>query len=100
MKIIITRSFSRTKQAAAFEPINSFCSAQSEVEVDGVAEALEMAMNLSEELDILCRSEVEKTIVREIAKRKPIDKPKIQDTVKVETQLDSGAEAKAGYKEI
>ena len=109
MKITITRSFSRTKQVAAFEPINSFCSIQMEIEEDHMPSHVVLAA-FSEDLDQLARAEVEKTIEAEIAKRKLVDNSKIQDTVKVETQLDAGAEAldraidpeapRTGYREI
>jgi len=67
MKITITRSFSRTKQVAAFEPINAFCSMQMECDE---GEYARVSMELSE----LCIGEVEKTIQVEMEKVEAIKK--------------------------
>jgi len=64
-KLIITRSFSKTKQVAAFEPINAHCSVSVEYE-----EKLEdsFVVSISEYLDNLVRREVERTIESEMKK--------------------------------
>ncbi len=55
MKIKISRSFSKKIQLAQFEPIESFCGAEQEVEDI-------KAVEVSAQLDYLCRTEVEKTL--------------------------------------
>ena len=73
-KLIITRSFSKTKQIQSFEPINSFCSVQVEYE-----EKLEdsFVVSISEHLDNLVRREVERTIEGEMKKVEAIKKTNI-----------------------
>jgi hypothetical protein len=91
MKITITRSFSRTKQIAAFEPINVFCSAAMEMEGDDGDKTAMAAMKImAEKLDEFVRFEVEKTIDAELAKRKSPDHQKIQDSAKAEAEHDAG----------
>jgi hypothetical protein len=67
----ITRSFSKTKQVASFEPINSFCSVQAEYD-----EPLtdEFVKSISEHLDKLVRQEVERTIENEMKKVEAVKK--------------------------
>jgi hypothetical protein len=89
MKIVLTRSFSRTKQIAAFEPINAYCSVQVEYEQS----ADETDVQVSERLDEFARTEVEKTIDAEIARRKTPDHSKIQDSAKAEAEHDSGQQS-------
>jgi hypothetical protein len=72
MKLIITRSFSKTKQVASFEPINAFCSVQAEIE--GATLNDEVIRSYSEHLDVLVRQEVERTIEKEMAKVEAIKK--------------------------
>lgn len=63
MKIIITRSFERTRQIADFVPIKAYCEVSFEQDFpDGAAhEAIVEAM--SSKADELCRSEVDKTLM-------------------------------------
>jgi hypothetical protein len=70
-KIVITRSFSKTKQIASFEPINSFCSVSAEYE-----EKLDdsFVISISEHLDNLVRREVERTIEAEVKKVQAVKK--------------------------
>lgn len=67
MKFIITRSFSKTKQVASFEPINSFCSISMEYE-DESTPSDTIITSFSEHLDKLVRQEVEPTIENEMKK--------------------------------
>ena len=71
MKITITRSFSKTKQVASFEPINSFCSVQGEYEGEPNDQIVK---SLSQHLDILVRQEVERTIESEMKKVEELKK--------------------------
>jgi hypothetical protein len=71
MKLIITRSFSKTKQVASFEPINSFCSVQAEYD-DPLDD--QFVKSISEHLDKLVRQEVERTIENEMKKVEVIKK--------------------------
>jgi len=64
MKTTITRSFSKTKQLGAYEPVNSFCSISQEFDD---TEPVNITVHLME-LDRQCREEVEKTIKSEISK--------------------------------
>ena len=95
MKISITRSFSRTKQVAAFEPNNAFCSASIETDItEPTTQDEEILFKkacamYSAGLDEIVRSEVEKTIDAELARRK--SPPPIQDPAKVE-ETDPNAE--------
>ena len=72
-KLIITRSFSKTKQVQSFEPINSFCSVQAEYD-----EPLDdqFVKSISEHLDKLVRQEVERTIETEMKKIEATKKTK------------------------
>ena len=72
MKLIITRSFSKTKQVASFEPINAFCSVQAEFEVPDIDD--QKVISISGHLDNLVRQEVERTIEKEMAKVEAIKK--------------------------
>lgn len=67
MKLIITRSFSKTKQVQSFEPINSFCSVSMEYEEDETPSDT-IISSFSEHLDKLVRQEVERTIENEMKK--------------------------------
>ena len=73
MKLIITRSFSLTKQVAAFEPINAFCSVSVEEE-SGSMPSDEYLRSVSQHLDNLVRREVERTIESEMKKVEEIKK--------------------------
>lgn len=73
MKLIITRSFSKTKQVASFEPINSFCSVSMEYE-DETTPSDTIIRSWAEHLDILVRQEVERTIENEMKKVEQIKK--------------------------
>lgn len=78
MKLIITRSFSKTKQVAAFEPINASCSVSAEITADETR-FIGMTMDdtkaqLSDELDTFVRQEVERTIEGEMKKVAAIKK--------------------------
>jgi hypothetical protein len=64
-KLIIVRSFSKTKQVASFEPINSFCSVSAEY--DAPLED-QFVKSISQHLDVLARQEVERTIENEMKK--------------------------------
>jgi hypothetical protein len=66
-KLIIVRSFSKTKQIASFEPINSFCSVSAEYDDERAMED-QFVRSVSEHLDTLVRQEVERTIEKEMAK--------------------------------
>ena len=66
MKITITRSYSKTKQIASYEPINAFCSVQADYEQDALDD--EFVRSLSDHLDKLVRQEVERTIESEMKK--------------------------------
>lgn len=72
MKLIITRSFSKTKQVASFEPINAFCSVSAEIEGETLADNI--IRSYSEHLDNLVRREVERTIESEMKKVETIKK--------------------------
>jgi hypothetical protein len=66
MKLIITRSFQKTKQVASFEPINSFCSVSAEYDVNELSD--QFVQSISGHLDNLARQEVERTIESEMKK--------------------------------
>ena len=70
-KLIITRSFSKTKQIASYESINALCSVSVEYE-----EKLEdsFVISISEHLDNLVRREVERTIESEMKKVEAVKK--------------------------
>jgi hypothetical protein len=75
MKLIITRSFSKTKQVASFEPINASCSISAEI--DGATLDDSIIRSYSEHLDNLVRQEVERTIESE---RKKVEQIKKKNT--------------------
>jgi hypothetical protein len=88
MKITISRSFSAKKQIAPFEPIESFCAAQVEIEADDLMDkSLDRHSSI---LDDFCRAEVEKTLASEVNKRRTPDTKKIRDEAKTEAELDAG----------
>ena len=70
-KLIITRSFTKVKQVAAFEPITAHCSVSVEYE-----EKLDdsFVISISEHLDNLVRREVERTIESEMKKVEAVKK--------------------------
>lgn len=70
-KLTITRSFSKTKQVASYEPINAHCSVSVEYE-----EKLDdsFVISISEHLDNLVRREVERTIEGEMKKVEAVKK--------------------------
>lgn len=72
-KLTIIRSFSKTKQVASFEPINSFCSISMEYE-DEATPSDTIIGSFSEHLDKLARQEVERTIENEMKKVEQIKK--------------------------
>jgi hypothetical protein len=72
-KIVVTRSFSKTKQVQSFEPINSFCSVSMEYEDDSMPSDT-IITSFSEHLDKLVRQEVERTIESEMKKVEQIKK--------------------------
>lgn len=73
MKLIITRSFSRTKQVASFEPINTSCSVSAEYEDEKAIDDM-FVTSVSDHLDMLVRQEVERTIEKEMEKVEAIKK--------------------------
>lgn len=75
MKLIITRSFSKTKQVASLEPINSFCSVQAEFEETEIDD--QKIISISGHLDNLVRQEVERTIESEMKKVEALKKKNI-----------------------
>jgi hypothetical protein len=75
MKLIITRSFSKTKQVASFEPINSHCSVQAEFDAENIDD--QHIISISGHLDNLVRQEVERTIESEMKKVEAIKKKNI-----------------------
>jgi hypothetical protein len=66
-KVTIVRAFSKTKQVASFEPINSFCSVSMEYEDDSMPSDT-IITSFSEHLDKIVRQEVERTIENEMKK--------------------------------
>ena len=62
MKIKISRSYSEKRQLRQYEPIDSFCSAEAEVEGSETGLKKEDLENTSELLDTFCRAEVKKTL--------------------------------------
>ena len=74
MKLSITRSFSRTKQVASFEPINAFCSVSAEYDDEATQLDDQFVVSVSEHLDNLVRREVERTIESEMKKVEQIKK--------------------------
>jgi hypothetical protein len=73
MKLIIVRSFSKTKQVASFEPINAFCSVSAEYDDERAMED-QFVISVSEHLDNLVRREVERTIESEMKRVEQIKK--------------------------
>ena len=65
MKIIIKRSFERTRQIADFIPVKAACEASAEIEVvvDSTKQDIAAREALSSELAAFCQSEVEKTLM-------------------------------------
>ena len=90
MKIEIARSFSKKIQIKQYEPIEFFCSAKTEVEITShfteVSES-STAQKVSEQLDKLVQSEVEKSA----NKLKVVDTKKIKDTAQDEAEHDVGS---------
>lgn len=80
MKLKISRSFSKRVQLKQFEPIESTCTVEAELEAEHINTA-----KISEELDQVCRQEVEKTL----NKFKAIDTWKAQDQAKENAQLEA-----------
>jgi hypothetical protein len=64
-KLIITRSFSKTKQIGPYEPVNAHCSLQVEYEHKDAVDDM-FIRSISQHLDILARHEVERTIESEV----------------------------------
>jgi len=63
MKIRIQRAFSAKKQIKQYEPVESFCSAEMDIEIDENNETREKPFAYySAELDKMVRAEVEKTL--------------------------------------
>jgi hypothetical protein len=62
MKITITRAFERTRQIADFVPVKAYCEASAEAEWDSENPELRPE-KLSQHLQNLCESEVEKTLI-------------------------------------
>ena len=60
-KIKITRAFSRTIQLRQFEPVNAYCSAEVEVEIEP-REFIAQRGAIASDLDEFVRKEVGKTI--------------------------------------
>jgi hypothetical protein len=71
-KLTITRSFSKTKQVASYEPINAFCSVSAEYDSNELDD--QFVVSISGHLDNLARQEVERTIEKEMAKVEAIKK--------------------------
>jgi hypothetical protein len=66
MKLIITRSFSKTKQIGPYEPVNAHCSIQADYDKETLDD--EFIRSVSRHLDVIARQEVERTIEGEIKK--------------------------------
>lgn len=64
MTIKITRSFSKKIQLKQFEPIESFCSAESEIEILKDGDSFMLVHETSKILDGFCQKEVEKTLAK------------------------------------
>lgn len=92
MKIKISRSFSQKKQIAQYEPIESFCGAEAEVEVVdlGNAAGISGLVAVSTELDRICRAEVEKTLKSVAASLKEVDRKKSKDVGRNSAELEVG----------
>jgi hypothetical protein len=70
MKIEISRSFSKKVQLKQYEPIDVFCAAKAEIEVDDYALGIKdtrstrAAEAISEHLDEFVRAEVDRTLAK------------------------------------
>jgi len=65
-RIVVQRSFSKTKQVADFEPIRAECSVQAEYDATEIDD--QKIISISGHLDNLVRQEVERTIESEMKK--------------------------------
>jgi hypothetical protein len=72
MKLLIRRSYEKTKQVASFEPIKAQCSVQAEFDAQEIDD--QKIISISGHLDNLARQEVERTIEKEMAKVEAIKK--------------------------
>lgn len=92
MKITITRSFSAKKQIKQYEPIDSFCSVQTEIEITSHESELSDSTSLgmiSEQLDKFARAEVDKTIENVMREQEKINNKKSIKIEKKEKARDS-----------
>jgi hypothetical protein len=76
MKITISRSFSKKIQLKTYEPVDSFCAAQAELEVEDESPNARWEY-VAKELDKFCREEVEKTL-HQIRPSLIADEPKVK----------------------
>lgn len=96
MTIKITRSFSKKIQLKQFEPIDVFCGAEAEGDIENPSDPNSMTLlrRLSNQLDDFCRAEVDKTlaIVRPALKESGKGKVERKEISHDEAENDSGNE--------